>query len=923
MAEEKNYKNTLNLPQTEFSMKADLAHREPDFIQKWDKNNVYHTILEKRKDASPFILHDGPPYANGHLHSGHALNKTLKDMIVKFKAMEGYYAPFIPGWDCHGLPIEHQVMKNLGAKAKTMSLDEIRKECREYAKKFVAIQSEEFKRLGVFGDFENPYLTLSLDYEADILEVLGGLLEKDYVYKGLKPVYWCGHCQTALADAEVEYHDHKSPSIYVQFPVKKHSLNIKEPLFVFIWTTTPWTLPANVGLAFNPDFEYVVAECSKGLLILAKEMIKKVEEATGLTLKEKFLISKKEIEELEVNHPFLNRLSKPVFGTHVTLEAGTGVVHTAPGHGQEDFEVGIEYQLPVLSPIDHQSRFTKEGGEWAGLHVFEANPLIVEKLKSLDLLAHVEEVEHSYFHCWRCKKPVIYRATPQWFISVEKNNLRQRLLDVTEKLVQWIPLWGKTRMSHMLENRPDWCISRQRSWGVPIPALTCSSCGKTLLTPAMVQKVADIVRKEGLDIWFVKPPSYFFGSDFTCECGSKNLEKEGDILDVWFDSGVSWYAVLKRRGLPDANLYLEGSDQHRGWFQSSLIPAVALQDKPPYKQVLTHGFLLDEKGRAMSKSAGNGIAPDEIIKQFGADVLRLWVTTQDYTEDMRLGKNLLNQTADAYRKIRNTLRFLLGNLVGFKEEDSLSYDELNPMDKWALSRLKKLIVGIKNDYQAYNFNGVFKKIYSFTNLELSAFYLDVLKDLLYTYPKNGKDRKSSLTVINQILSALTRLMAPILSFTAEDVWQFYKPQSLSVHLELFPNENDYPDFDEVEKDFEALLKVREEVLKAIEEARTAKIIKGPLEVSLQLDIKNQELLPLFKKYEEQLALYFIVSEVKLGAFFKGQEGFLFEGDFAQIFIQNSAYPKCPRCWKRQESVGGDLAYPDVCVPCANALKDLD
>lgn len=920
MAEEKNYKNTLNLPQTDFSMKADLAGREPGFIKRWEEQKIYSKILESRKDKKPFVLHDGPPYANGHLHSGHALNKTLKDMIVKSRTMEGRYSPYIPGWDCHGLPIEHQVMKNLGPKAKTLPLDEVRKECRTYAKKFVEIQAGEFKRLGVFGDFENPYLTLSLDYEADILEVLGKLLEKEFVYKGLKPVYWCGHCQTALADAEVEYHDHKSPSIYVKFPVKSAPFKTEGPLSVLIWTTTPWTLPANVAVAFNPDFHYEVVKAGEEYLILAKEMIQKVSEATGLSLTETLTIGKKELEALEIQHPFLDRESKPVFGSHVTLEAGTGVVHTAPGHGQEDFEVGLLYNLSVLSPVDHQARFTQEGGEWAGMPVFEANPLIIEKLKSLNRLAGFKELEHSYFHCWRCKKPVIYRATPQWFISVEKNNLRKNLLEAAEKSIEWIPAWGKTRMSNMLESRPDWCISRQRSWGVPIPALTCSDCGKTLLTPAMIQKVADIVRKEGLDIWFSKPASYFFGEDFTCSCGSKKLEKEGDILDVWFDSGVSWYAVLKRRGLPDADLYLEGSDQHRGWFQSSLIPSMAVQGKPPYRQVLTHGFLLDEQGKAMSKSAGNGIAPEEIIKQYGADILRLWVTTQDYTEDMRLGKNLLNQTADAYRKIRNTLRFILGNLKGFEAKDRLPYSQLNPMDQWALSRFKKLAAGVRSDYDAYRFNSVYKKLYSFTNLELSAFYLDVLKDLLYTAGKKSKARLSSLTVLDEMLSGITRLMAPILAFTAEDVWQFYRPESPSVHLEHFPDPEDYPDFEAVEKDFEAMIALREDALKALEQARTSKLIKASLEACIELEVKDPALLSVLKKYEAELPVYFIVSEVKLSLNAGGIE---LETEKAKISVKAAQGSKCPRCWKHKTDIGSHQSHPEVCGFCAAALDELE
>lgn len=916
--EEKSYKETLNLPQTNFSMKANLAQREPQFIEKWEKADIYHKIVNSRKDKKPFILHDGPPYANGHIHVGHALNKTLKDIIVKYKSMAGYYSPYIPGWDCHGLPIEHQVMKNLGPKGKTMPTDEVRKECRKYAQGFIEIQKKEFKRLGIFGDFEHPYITMDLDYEADILELLAKLLEKDYVYKGLKPVHWCGHCQTALAEAEIEYADKKSTSVYVKFPVEKAPFTVKGNLYVVIWTTTPWTLPANTGIAFNPDFIYSVIEVNGEYLIIARDLIKSVAEKAGFQYKEIMEIGQKELNGLKIRHPFIaEREVKPVFGEHVTLDTGTGAVHTAPGHGEEDYEVGMKYNLKVLAPVDHQAKFTADVQEWAGMHVFEANLYIVEKLKNEGKLIFQEDIQHSYPHCWRCKNPVIFRATPQWFIRVDEK-FKETLVEIADKKVKWIPDWGKTRMVNMLKNRPDWCISRQRSWGVPIPALYCKDCGETLFTAGMVQKVSDIVRKEGLDVWFTKPIEHFFGKDFQCKCGSKNLDKEKNILDVWFDSGVSWYAVLQRRGLPAADMYLEGSDQHRGWFQSSLIPSVMVQDKAPYAEVLTHGFLLDEKGKAMHKSAGNVVAPEEVIKEFGADILRLWVTTQDYRDDMRIGKNLLKQTADAYRKIRNTVRFILGNLHGFDpKKDSVPFDQLNPLDKWALSKLRQLIEGVVYDYETYNFNGVYKKIYDFANLELSAFYFDVLKDLLYTAKKDGKDRRSAQTVLYETVSVLTRLMAPVMVFTAEEIWGIFNPESPSVHQEVMPDAKNYPYEAEIVNDLDLIFSLREDILKALEMARGEGLIGASLEALVEIETSDEKIKKVLEKYEANLPVYFISSKVGL-KISSGKK--VYEGKILKVAVSRAPGEKCPRCWKYKGNIGVHSKNKDVCLECAAAME---
>lgn len=920
MNDQKKYKSTLNLPKTSFSMKANLSQREPQIIKKWEQEKIYDKIIESRKDKTPSILHDGPPYANGNIHIGHALNKTLKDIIVKSKTMLGYYSPYVPGWDCHGLPIEHQVMKQLGDKAKTLPLDIIRKKCREYAKKFVKIQTKDFQRLGIFGDYENPYLTMNLSYEADILKALGKLMEKGYIYKGLKPVHWCGHCNTALADAEIEHHDHSSPSIYVKFPIEKSDINVDGKLFILIWTTTPWTLPANVAVSMHPDFEYALAKNGNEYYIMAKDLIPVVAEASGIDLIVDKTVSKKELENLVIKHPFIEeRIVKPVFGTHVTLDAGTGVVHTAPGHGVEDYEVGLEYNLDVLAPVDHEAKFTSEVKEWQGMHVFEANPLIIERLKNDGTLLYTKEIEHSYPHCWRCKNPVIFRATPQWFVSVEQNKLRKETIKTCDEAVTWYPENGKNRMMGMLENRPDWCISRQRSWGVPIPAVYCEECGETILTAENIYKVSEVVREEGLDVWFTKPVDHFLGSDYCCpKCKSKKLSKEGDILDVWFDSGVSWYAVLQRRGMPEADVYLEGSDQHRGWFQSSLLTSMGIQDKAPFKEIITHGFILDEEGKAMSKSVGNTVAPEEIIKKYGADIIRLWTVTQNYFEDSKIGDNLLKQTADAYRKIRNTIRFILGNISDFDvKTDSVAFDDLNFIDKWAMSKLHHLVNDLRKAYETYQFNSIFKKIYQFTNLDLSSFYFDILKDLLYTSKKDGKDRRSAQTVMYHILNSITKFIAPILSFTAEEVWEYIEKDS-SVHLQYFAGESDFPCYGDIEADIDALKPVREDVLKALEIARGEKKIKASLETLVNLKSSDSKIMDTLKKYESFLPVYFITSEVSLAENIEAISSF--KGEVVGVAIALAQGEKCPRCWKVKKDIGSNPNHSDICASCAEAIS---
>ncbi len=929
-----DYKNTLSLPKTDFPMKANLRELEPKSIARWREQNTYGLMQERNNGRQRYVLHDGPPYANGHIHIGHALNKILKDIIVKFKSLQGYASPYVPGWDCHGLPIEHQVLKNLGPKKEGMGQQEIRKLCREYAEKFVAIQRDEFKRLGVFGDWDDPYLTMNYGYEAAIVRELGKFAGTGGVYKGKKPVYWCGSCETALAEAEVEYADHESPSIYVRFPLPDAAKALPKlagkQVFIVIWTTTPWTLVSNLAVALHPELDYVAVETVPNtVLIVAEGLLAQSLEKFGIKDKDYKVIEKfkgKKLEGLKARHPFIDRDSLVILGEHVTLEAGTGAVHTAPGHGQEDYEAGLRYNLDIYAPVDQKARFTKEAGRFAGEHVHKANKGIIALLKEKGALLAEEKLVHSYPHCWRCKNPVIFRATEQWFISMKTKDLLKRTIENVHA-VTWVPGWGKDRFLSMIESRPDWCISRQRAWGVPIVAFTCKACNELLLDKAVIDHVADIVEKEGADAWFVKPPGELLPKGTVCrKCKSGDFAKEMDILDVWFDSGVSHAAVLKTRkelSWP-ADMYLEGSDQHRGWFQSSLLASVGTTGKAPYGTVLTHGFTVDGSGKKMSKSAGNVVAPQEVIDKYGAEVLRLWVSAADYRDDIRISQEILTHLAEAYRRIRNTCRYLLGNLADFDpDRDAVSDDKLLEIDRWALHRLQRLTERIGNAYGAFEFHIVFHSLHNFCAVDMSAFYLDVLKDRLYTAKASSVERRSGQTTMYRILSALVRLMAPVLSFTADEVWGYMKEsaKTKSVFLADFPKpEEKYIDT-ALEERWDKILAVRGEAAKVLEALRKDKKIGHSLDAGVTL-YAEPALHEFLAKYEKDLAFIFIVSSVRLAKEADAPVD-AFTGDVVKG-LRITAAPakgvKCGRCWMYQESVGAVKEHPAICARCAKALS---
>jgi isoleucyl-tRNA synthetase len=933
----RDYKDTLNLPRTGFPMKANLTQKEKEILSFWENSRIYHKMQEKDRSKT-YILHDGPPYANGHIHLGHTLNKILKDIIVKYKSMKGFYAPFVPGWDCHGLPIEHQVDKNLGPKKATTPVLEKRRLCREYAEKYLNIQREEFKRLGVFGDWAEPYITMSHSYEASIVREFGRIVENGYVYRGKKPVHWCPSCVTALAEAEVEYADKSSPSIYVKFMVKDTSrltVNGSRPLYFIIWTTTPWTLPANMALALHPDFTYRLVSTADGDFIIVDDLIKKCMEETGYGERDYTITehewSGSELEGITCLHPWIQRDVRTILGEHVTKEQGTGIVHTAPGHGEEDYEIGLRYGLDIYAPVDHRGRFTEDVREFKGQNVFEANKGIIEILRQRGaLLGEPENITHSYPHCWRCKKPVIFRATEQWFISVEKNNLREQSLEEIKRTV-WIPEWGMNRIYGMVERRPDWCISRQRAWGVPITLFQCKGCKRFITDSDVIRRIEKEVERAGADVWFAKSEEELLPEGYTCpHCGSKEFSKEMDILDVWFDSGISHAAVTEKdqRLGGVADLYLEGSDQHRGWFQSSLLTSVATRGRAPYRAVLTHGFVVDGEGKKMSKSLGNVISPQQITNKHGAEILRLWCASADYREDMRISEEILSRLIEAYRKIRNTCRFLLGNIYDLDMPMTLKKDEMPEIDRFAMARLQGLIERVNRAYENFAFHEVFHSVYNFCVVDMSSFYLDVLKDRLYTFRADSMDRRISQNVLYNILVSLTKLLAPILSFTAEEIWQHIKseirdPKSEiedSVFLSSFPEVNQEFLDNELQDRWERLIGIRDEVNKALEIKRKEKFIGNSLEAKVTLYV-NDDIYRLLEPYNNFLPTLFIVSSAKV---FK-DEG-LMEGIFRSseidglsVLVERADGKKCERCWNWSESVGKYNDYPDVCERCHEVL----
>jgi len=942
-------KSTVNLPRTSFSMKANLPQNEPRWLAKWEQEDLYGAIRHARRTAPLFTLHDGPPYANGRIHLGTALNKLLKDLIVKSKNMAGFNAPYLPGWDCHGLPVEHNVDKELGPRKAKMSTAEIRQACRRYADKFLNLQREDFKRLGVFGDWQHPYSTMSPEYEAFTVEAFLKFLDGGYVYRGLKPVYWCIRDRTALAEAEVEYENHRSPSIYVRYRMTSDPAELDPALagrevWVMIWTTTPWTLPASMAVAFHPDFEYGAVETEAGVYILEARRLGPTLEDTGLQEKRvlaRFAGSK--LERTEFQHPFLERKVLGVLADYVTAEDGTGAVHTAPGHGREDFDTGVRYGIEIYNPVGDRGEFTDGLPEYRGKTVFEANEAIIELLKARGaLVGPPHALDHSYPHCWRCHQPVIFRTSQQWFIRMDHNDLRQRTLEEIKE-VEWSPEWGEGRIGNMVASRPDWCISRQRAWGVPITVFYCEPCGRPLMDGKAARPAVELFRKEGADAWFTHPVEDLIAPGSTCpSCGGKQFRKETDILDVWFESGSSHYAVLGRRPeLPwPADVYIEGGDQHRGWFQSSLLIGMITHGAPPFRQVLTVGWTLDPLGRAMSKSLGNGIDPNDVIRTHGAEILRLWVASVDFREDVVLSDQILERLSEAYRKLRNTFRYCLGNLYDFDPaRDAVHSESLEEIDAWALARTADVLAEVEKAYRDYAFHRVYRVLYDFATVDLSAFYFDILKDRLYTAPAASARRRAAQWTLYHIADALARALAPILTFTAEEVWS-HLPASAG--REWSVHGSGFSPADEVRRhvprrceqrlhNWPLLIAVRAEVLKALEAARQEKRIGGGLEarVRLRADAGTTRLL---EQYREFLPFLFIVSQVTFesaseapsdGASAAAASSEAGSAPSLTVTVEKASGAKCVRCWNYSERVGEDIDYPEVCERCSAALKEIE
>lgn len=915
-----NYKDTLLMPKTDFPMRGNLPKREPEIQAKWEEMNIYQKVQERTKGRPLFILHDGPPYANGDIHMGHALNKILKDIIVRHRSMTGYHAPYVPGWDTHGLPIEHALTKK-GVNRKEMSVVEFRKLCEEYAYEQIDRQRTQFKSLGVRGDWDNPYITLKPEYEAEQIKVFGEMAKKGYIYKGLKPVYWSPSSESALAEAEIEYQDKRSPSIYVAFGVKDGKGVLDSDTKIIIWTTTPWTLPANLGITVHPDLDYVVVNEKGQKYLIAKALLEQVTaELEWENPQVEKTINGKDLEYIVAEHPIYGRDSLVMLGEHVTTDAGTGCVHTAPGHGEDDYVVGQKYGLPVLSPVDDKGVFTSEAEGFEGLFYDDANKVITQKLDECGALLKLSFITHSYPHDWRTKKPVIFRATSQWFASIK--DFREELLKAVQE-TKWIPKWGEIRMYNMIRDRGDWCISRQRVWGVPIPVFYGED-GTPIITDETINHVSELFRKHGSNIWFEKEAKDLLPEGFTHESSPNGIfTKETDIMDVWFDSGSSHQAVLMQREdhTRPCDLYLEGSDQYRGWFNSSLSTAVAITGKAPYKGVLSHGFALDGEGRKMSKSLGNVVVPEKVMKQYGADILRLWVASVDYQSDMRISDAILKQVSEVYRKIRNTFRFLLGNLADFDpEKDAVPYEQLREVDKYIYIKLNDLIKTVRNAYDNYEYATIYHAVNNFCTLDLSAFYLDFAKDILYIEPENHPHRRAIQTVLYKSLISLTKLMSPILAHTTDEVWSYIPSvKEASVQLTDFPEYEEIPNEKEIKEKWNAFMDIRDDVLKALEEARNEKVIGKSLAAKVVLYVK-EETGALLDSISERLEQLFIVSQFEVaGTYDQAPENAL-KLESAAIVVEKAEGEICERCWTVTKDVGENEKHPTLCQRCADVVE---
>jgi isoleucyl-tRNA synthetase len=932
-----DYRETLNLPQTKFKMKANLTQREPMVLKRWDKENLYQQLQQGAADRPLFVLHDGPPYANGNIHLGTAFNKVLKDIILRSKRMAGFNAPYIPGWDCHGLPIEHNVDLELGAKKQTISTLGKRSACRSYAEKWIKTQREQFKRLGVLGDWANPYLTMSFPYEAIIAREFNKFLLSGAVVRSKKPVYWCATCGTALAEAEVDYADHTSPSVYVKFPFADDLGSVIPELAgravsVLIWTTTPWTLPANLAIAFHPDFEYAAVAVGDETWILAKELVAACMEQFGIN---QYAIlatfSASLLEHKRCRHPFMERDSLLVLADYVTADSGTGCVHTAPGHGADDYLTGLRYGLDILSPVNDAGRYTAEAGRYEGQQVPQVNRQIIADMTAEGSLVKEASIRHSYPHCWRCKEPVMYRATAQWFISMENLDLRTKALDAINE-VQWTPAWGQQRIYGMVEARPDWCLSRQRSWGVPVTVLTCVDCGEILKSQAVCDRIDELFMKEGADAWFKHEVADFVPDDVACVCGCRAFKKESDILDVWFDSGVSHAAVVEQR--PElrwpADLYLEGSDQHRGWFQSSLLTSVGTRGRAPYQGVLTHGYVVDGQGKKMSKSVGNVVAPQEVIDQYGAEVLRLWVASENYQDDVKVSDEILKHVSDAYRKMRNTLRFLLSNLYDFNPAtDSVVSAQLQEIDRWALSKFAELSERVTRAYERYEFHAIYHGLHNFCGTTISSLYMDVLKDRLYCSAPAGPERRAAQTVIYRILDGLLRLMSPILCFTAAEAWEHLHdlpqdaPLDRSIFFTRFAPVDDIAKDSAFEERWTKLLNLRGAITRVLEGARRDKLIGLGLDAEVVLRV-NGEWGAFLGNNLAQLQELCIVSSLRLAQTEEPDLVFVEAESLpgVEIAVHPAPGTKCERCWTIATTVGEDQEHPALCARCAAVVRQL-